>query len=185
MPRGRCADSLRPCMSGSQRTCSGHRCSPEPEVKAPPAAHPSLQIGCKSLDCCGPNWSRFAAILSIFNGLPETTNLGVRSSNLFGRASNALQVHQFLCCVSSALVHPSSGQHLESTVEQRDIKRGAVQRVREPVSRNYADRGSSSPLPTPRWVRWFLPCAVAPEVWYQISSRFLLMLSLSQAVAGS
>jgi hypothetical protein len=59
--------------------------------------------------------SRFAFFSLFFNVVPQSTNLGVRSSNLFGRASNSLILIQNLCAVftllTGAMGGAAPGQH--------------------------------------------------------------------------
>jgi hypothetical protein len=48
-------------------------------------------------------------------GEHQTTNLGVRSSNLFGRANNSLILIQKFCAIFSVLTTLSAGQHQGNT----------------------------------------------------------------------
>ena len=45
----------------------------------------------------------------------QTTNLGVRSSNLFGRANNPLILIQNFCATFCPLTKPARGQHRGNT----------------------------------------------------------------------
>jgi hypothetical protein len=73
---------------------------------------PSLWSSSRSGQLCGSVRLAYRSVPKRFLGRHQTTNLGVRSSNLFGRASNSLILIQNFCAIFQPLTKEIAGAAL-------------------------------------------------------------------------